>query len=148
MLPIAATAGPKGESLQWDYCALVPAATDISLDVPSPTVGQNSWYGEPFPYTVPVGKALGIVSAMVSSKLRALRAGYFNVDNVLSLPADIGLFTYPLPFVVPGGVTLHGHLINNNTEDAQWMCAWMQGVLIEAPKGVSYRRLFPSSWGR
>lgn len=138
--PLAAQSKP--EYLQWNYCALVPAASDVNLDIKTDTAGQNSWVGEAFPYTVPSGKALGIVSVMVSSKMRVGRAGYFVVDNVVSLPTDVGSFNYPIPYVVPEGKTLHGHVINNSLEDQQWMCAYLQGVLVDAPAGANYRTLF------
>jgi hypothetical protein len=139
---VSAHAQTAAENLQWSYCALTPSATDVSLDTRTDTVGQNSWVGEAFPFTVPAGKALGITRMAISQKMTVGRASYFVVDNVASVPSTTGEMTFDPPFVIPGGSVLHAHAINNSLEDQQWICVRMQGKLIDAPAGGNYRTYF------
>jgi len=162
---VAAQQQPPKQFLQWSCFALVRGATAVPIDqtpeaaAASVSCGLANWqrsmgsqavYSEDFPYTVPRGKALGVVGVQVSSKMRADRAGYFVVGGVASLPTDIGQIAFQIPIVVPGGATITAMLINNApaADDGvgQWMWAGMQAILVDATPATPYGQIFPSLW--
>lgn len=111
--------------LQWIIAALVPAETDVNLDA----YPAMSWISETWPYTVPVGAWLGLRAFQIGSKFtHAGTASYLVIENVITVPDSLGLAVFPHPIRIPGGTTLHAHLINN-APNQQWMTSVVQGIL-------------------
>jgi hypothetical protein len=116
--------------LQWSYAQLTTPATQMpNLGTPGTGGNKNAAISESFPYTVPAGHTLGIVSAQFACKISEPQS-YLVVFDGFSLPGHAPSIVFPQPFLVPAGATLNACFINNSTWN-QMMKMVMQAVLVK-----------------
>ena len=127
--------------VQFKHTKLVPPATIQTLN------GSNTYAhcSDLFPYLIPADKWLGIVDMQIGSKFtdggENHRASMLVIHNVASVPDNVGICSFRIPLVVPGGVTLTADLINNDAEQ-QWMTSTINGILVPKIDGQDWRDAF------
>ena len=127
--------------VQFMHSKLVPPSTIHSLSGTNP----YTWCSEVFPYVVPAGYWLGVVDMQLGSKFTdggpGSRASMLVLNNVASVPDNVGIQSYRIPLVVPPGVELTANLINNDAEQ-QWMNSVITGLLVPKIPGQDWREAF------
>lgn len=117
------------QTIQWIHTRLVQPAVIEYLDGPN----SFTWCSAVFPYVVPKDYWLGIVDMQVGSKFTDggpwQRASMLVLDNVGSVPDNVGFQSFRVPLVVPPGTCLRAKLINNDAEQ-QWMNSAITGLLV------------------
>lgn len=129
-------AGPAwADQVCWLHSRLVPPITEVSLAGPNPFQYGSAQKRE-FPFTVPAGHELQIVTMALSTKLhRNGRASMLVLDNVFAVTGHGPAVRFDPPVVLPAGAIANARIINNDELEAQWMGAAICGHLVPAGGG-------------
>lgn len=127
--------------VQFKHSKLVQPNTIHSLN------GENpyAFISDLFPYVVPAGFWIGILDMDLGSKFTdggpGARASMLVLNNMATVPDNVGIKSYRVPLVAPPGVTLTADLINNDAEQ-QWMTSTINGILVPKIEGQDWREAF------
>lgn len=141
LMIVALPAFGQIKTIQFMHSKLVQPSTIQSLS------GANgfTWATGTFPYTVPAGYWLGIIDMQIGSKFTdggpGARASMLVLNNVASVPDNVGIQTFRIPLVVPAGIVLTADLINNDSEQ-QWMNSVITGLLVPVVAGQTWQDAF------
>lgn len=129
------------KTIQFIHSKLVQPSTIQSLSGPN----SFTWCSEVFPYTVPAGFWLGITDMQLGSKFTDgganQRASMLVLNNVTSVPDNVGIQSFRIPLVIPPLTVLTADLINNDAEQ-QWMNSVITGLLVPKLEGQTWQEAF------